>query len=136
MHYENLKRIYIECLIINFKYTEAINFINKKVSDEEKAQTDEFYYLTALSLYHEGKYENSRQALRPLLQRSQDDRYKKLANILIVIEIEKEKANVLFKKGDYDKAFEAYSKLLELDPENRNFCSLIFANRALCKNFY
>jgi DnaJ family protein C protein 7 len=49
-----------------------------------------------------------------------------------VIEADKIKANDLFKKGHFRNAYNAYTKLLELDPENKNFCSLILANRALC----
>ncbi len=48
------------------------------------------------------------------------------------LEEEKEKANNLFKKGDYDGAISLYSKLLDLDTSNKTFTSTILANRALC----
>jgi len=41
-------------------------------------------------------------------------------------------ANELFKKADYYGASSLYTKLLELDPENKNFNATILANRALC----
>jgi len=59
-------------------------------------------------------------------------KYKKLFENLKYIETEKEKANIYFKKGDYDNAINLYTKLLELDTNNKNFNSIILANRALC----
>jgi tetratricopeptide (TPR) repeat protein len=130
---QNIKRIYIESLIINMKYNEALKYISSNITDEEKSSTDEYEYLLALTYYHDGKYDNAKRVVRSLLgKNNNDERYKKLSHILNVIEKEKDEANEIFKKGDYDKAYEAYSKLLELDPENKPFCSLILANRALC----
>jgi len=45
---------------------------------------------------------------------------------------EKNKANEIFKANKYDEAIETYTKLLEFDPENKMFNSMIIANRALC----
>ena len=42
------------------------------------------------------------------------------------------KANSLFKEGKYEEAINEYTKLLEFDPENKNFISIILTNRALC----
>ena len=130
---EKIKRIFIENLILNFKFNEAINFINTKISEDERSVTDEYDYLTALTYYHDGQYEKSKKILRVLLSKnSSDQRYRKMFQILEVIENEKEKANHIFKTGNFEKAYDAYTKLLELDPENKNFCSIILANRALC----
>ena len=41
-------------------------------------------------------------------------------------------ANSLFKSEKYDEAINEYTKLLEFDPENKNFISIILTNRALC----
>ncbi len=41
-------------------------------------------------------------------------------------------ANDFFKKGEYDNAIFLYEKLLEIDKENNNFMSTIYANKALC----
>jgi DnaJ family protein C protein 7 len=62
----------------------------------------------------------------------QNEAYLRLVQILKVIEKEKEAANEIFKAGKYQEAIEAYTKLLELDPDNNNFNSTIYANRALC----
>jgi len=59
-------------------------------------------------------------------------KYQKLAKNINNIEKEKDKANAIFKTNKYDEAIEAYSKLLEFDPENKMFNSTIVANRALC----
>ena len=42
------------------------------------------------------------------------------------------KANTYFKNNNYDQAISEYTKLLEFDPENKNFMSIILTNRALC----
>jgi tetratricopeptide (TPR) repeat protein len=60
------------------------------------------------------------------------EKYLKLAENLEKVENEKEKANESFKKGDYDGAIHLYSKLLEIDSNNKIFNSTIYANRALC----
>ena len=44
----------------------------------------------------------------------------------------KKKANELFKEKKYEEAIEEYTKVLEFDPTNKKFNSLILANRALC----
>lgn len=61
-----------------------------------------------------------------------DERYVRISEILKVIESLKEKANEVFKAGKYEEAIEEYSKLLEVDPQNKNFNSTIYGNRALC----
>ncbi len=48
------------------------------------------------------------------------------------IEVEKNKANDLYYKNKITEAKEYYTKLLEFDPENKNFMSKIYLNRALC----
>jgi len=49
-----------------------------------------------------------------------------------MLKSKKDKANESFKSGKYDEAIELYNELLEVDPANRNFNSVILANRALC----
>ena len=44
----------------------------------------------------------------------------------------KTKANEIFKQKKYEEAIEEYTKILEFDPNNKKFNSLILANRALC----
>jgi len=59
-------------------------------------------------------------------------KYQKLLVNIRDINKEKDKANEVFKANKYDEAIEAYTKLLEFDPENKMFNSTILANRALC----
>ena len=60
------------------------------------------------------------------------EKYKTLWDNLKRLETEKEKANDLFKKGDYDGAINLYENLLNLDSNNKTFIATILANRALC----
>ena len=62
----------------------------------------------------------------------EEEKYTKLLNHINGIESAKKKANSLFKEGKLDEAITEYTKLLEYDPENKNFQSIILTNRALC----
>ena len=130
--FSNLKIIYVESLLNNVKLTEAIDFLINKVSSDEKIN-DEFDYLLALGFYYDGKYDKAKKVLATVLQKTNDnERYNHLWRILKDIEKQKEKANEVFKNGKYQEAIELYTKLLEIDPSNKNFNSTIHANRALC----
>jgi DnaJ family protein C protein 7 len=59
-------------------------------------------------------------------------KYQKLLIFIRDIQKEKDNANEVFKTGKLDEAIEAYTKVLEFDPENKMFNSQILANRALC----
>ncbi len=79
--------------------------------------------------------EKAKHILTTLIAKSTNEnseKYKTLWDNLKRLEEEKEKANNLFKKGDYDGAIALYSKLLDLDTSNKTFTSTILANRALC----
>ena len=130
--FTTLKIIYVETLLENVKIQEALNFIMTKLTPEERS-SEEFEYLTALTLYYDGKYEKARSVLSLLLKKVNDnEKLNHVWKVLKEIESHKEKANEIFKAGKYQEAIDAYTKLLELDPKNKNFNSTIYANRALC----
>jgi DnaJ family protein C protein 7 len=127
-----IKLIYVESLLNQVKLTEALNFLVSKLNDDEKTN-DEFNYYICLTLYYDGKYEKAKKLVQDMMKRMTDhNKFESLYKILSVIETEKEKANEVFKNGKYEEAIELYTKLLELDPDNRNFNATIVANRALC----
>lgn len=81
--------------------------------------------------------EKAKQILSKIIAVSKEDtkimsKYNKLWENLKKIETEKDKANDYYRKSDYDKAIELYTKLLELDTNNKTFNSTIYANLALC----
>lgn len=81
--------------------------------------------------------EKAKQILSKIVTISKADakimsKYTKLWENLKKIETEKDKANEYYRKADYDKAIELYTKLLELDTNNKTFNSTIYANLALC----
>ncbi len=130
--FTTLKIIYVETLLENVKIQEALDFIMTKLTPEERS-SEEFEYLTALTLYYDGKYEKARSVLSLLLKKVNDnEKLNHFWKVLKEIESHKEKANEIFKAGKYQEAIDAYTKLLELDPKNKNFNSTIYANRALC----
>jgi DnaJ homolog subfamily C member 7 len=130
--FSNLKIIYVEALLNNVKLQEAIDFLINKVSQDEKSN-EEFDFLLAKAFYYDGKYDKARKVLATVLQKVNDnEKFNHLWKILKDIEKQKEKANETFKNGKYHEAIEQYTKLLEIDPNNRNFNSTIYANRALC----
>jgi DnaJ family protein C protein 7 len=128
-----LKSLYVETLLENAKIHEALSFLQNKVTAEERSH-QEFEFLVVLALYYDGKYDNARTQLGHLLHKTKDnDRYNMVAQVLKEIETLKEKANEVFKSGNYQEAIEKYTNLLELDPKNKCFNSTIYANRALCQ---
>jgi DnaJ homolog subfamily C member 7 len=127
-----LKLIYINTLLNNCKPQDAISFLNSKLNEEEKSN-EEFEYLTALALYYDGRIENAKKFLSVYMQKSMDSqKFRKLSHLIKETESEKEKANLIFKQGDYDEAINYYTKILTLDPSNKIFNATIYNNRALC----
>lgn len=126
-----IKKTYINSLLNNCKTAEALAFLTQKLNEEEKSDED-FEYLTVLALYYDGRVEHAKKLLNVLIQKSMDSKFRKLLSIIKETESEKEKANEIFKKGDYDKAIEMYTKILEIDQNNKIFNATIYGNRALC----
>jgi len=86
-------------LLENGKFNDVFDFVKNKTTDAEKSQSDEFNYYIALGLYYDGKYDKSRTFMKAILERTKDEqKYNKLFSILKVIEVEKDKANEVFKK--------------------------------------
>lgn len=130
--FSQLKILYVETLLNNVKLTEAIDFLINKVSADEKSN-EEFDFLLAKAFYYDGKYDKARKVLATVIQRVNDnEKYNHIWKILKEVEKQKEHANEVFKNGKYQEAIELYTKLLEIDPSNKNFNSTIHANRALC----
>lgn len=129
---KDVKTKYIDCLLNNNKLPEAANFWGK-LSDVEK-KDDEYLFLICKIFYYEGNYEKAKTFLKKLISIVNDNpKYNKLYTILNNIEKQKESANSIFKAGKYEEAIKEYTKLLDLDPQNKIFNSTIIANRALCK---
>lgn len=132
--YGNLevKSVYIDSLICENKTNEAINYWSGKLNDSERS-SDEMIYLISKCFYYEGNYEKAKTSLKNLLKRTNDNnKYNKLYQNVIHSEEHKEKANNIFKSGNYQEAINEYTKLIEIDPQNKNFNATIIANRALC----
>lgn len=129
---KDLKLAYLDALMDNNKLSQATSFWSK-LTDSERSE-DDFVYKICQIFYFEGNYERAKTFLKKLLVRVNDNpKYNKLLTIINSIEKDKEKANNLFKAGNYDEAIITYGHLLEIDPKNKIFNSTIIANRALCK---
>ena len=129
--FSDLKLKYIKILIENVKLTEALQYINKEVNYTDK-KNDEFDYQTALCLYYDGQYEKAKKQINIMKSKGNQIDTKDLLNKVNTIESVKTKANELFKQKKYEEAIEEYTKILEFDPNNKKFNSLILCNRALC----
>jgi DnaJ family protein C protein 7 len=131
--FTDLKKYYIKILIENVKLQEALVFISKEITFEDKMKDSEFDYLTALTLYFDGQYDKAKKQINLAKQKNNgDQKYADLLKKVNEIEAVKSKANELFKQKKYEEAIEEYTKILEFDPTNKKFNSLILANRALC----
>ena len=126
----DFKKDYIKILLENVKIQEAISYIVKSVNTEDKMRDEEFDYLTALALYFDCQYDKAKIILKQ--KNSGDKKYAELLNKVNNIESIKNKANEIFKQKKYEEAIEEYTKVLEFDPKNKKFNSIILANRALC----
>ena len=129
--FSELKLKYIKILIENVKLTEALKFINDEVNYEDK-KNEEFDYLTALCLYYDGQYDKAKKQINLMKSKGNKTDTTDLLNKVSTIESVKNKGNEIFKQKKYEEAIEEYTKILEFDPNNKKFNSLILANRALC----
>ena len=129
--FSELKLKYIKILIENVKLTEALKFINDEVNYEDK-KNEEFDYLTALCLYYDGQYDKAKKQIYLMKSKGNKTDTSDLLNKVSTIESVKNKGNEIFKQKKYEEAIEEYTKILEFDPNNKKFNSLILANRALC----
>ena len=130
--FSDLKLKYIQVLIENVKLTDALQYINKEINYEDKKNNEQFDYLTALCLYYDGQYEKAKKQINLMKSKGNSIDTKDLLNKVNTIESVKNKANDIFKQKKYEEAIEEYTKILEFDPSNKKFNSLILANRALC----
>jgi|LauGreDrversion4_2_1035121.scaffolds.fasta_scaffold510224_2 hypothetical protein len=93
--FTRVKIIVIESLLNNTKVPEAMSFITSKVSNEEKNLNDEFNYYLAFACYLDSNYAKAKQIMNIIYKRNPDtEKYKKLHDILQVIETEKEKGKL------------------------------------------
>ena len=87
----------------------------------------------AKAYYFKGDYDSAKREINNLIRQGfNDDKFAKLKRHIDTINNAKIKANTYFKNNNYDQAISEYTKLLEFDPENKNFMSIILTNRALC----
>ena len=128
-----LQKIYIQACLELCKFKEVIDFIKNKVSSTVKSKDKEFNYLLAKTYYFKGDYDLAKNEVNNLIkQGTSDEKLSKLKKNIETINDAKTKANSLFKSEKYDEAISEYTKLLEFDPENKNFISIILTNKALC----
>ena len=130
--FSELKLKYIQILIENVKLTEAVQYINNEINYEDKKSNEQFDYLTALCLYYDGQYEKAKKQINLMKSKGNSIDTKDLLEKVNTIDSIKTKANEIFKQKKYEEAIEEYTKILEFDPNNKKFNSLILANRALC----
>ena len=131
--FKELQKIYIQACLELCKFQPIIEYINNNVSSYTKSKDEEFNYLLAKAYYFKGDYDSAKREINNLIRQGfNDDKYAKLKKHIDNINNAKLKANTFFKNNNYDQAISEYTKLLEFDPENKNFMSIILTNRALC----
>ncbi len=131
--FKELQKIYIQACLELCKFNPVIEYINNSVSSYTKSRDEEFNYLLAKTYYFKGDYDLAKREITNLIRQGfNDDKYAKLKRHIDNINNAKAIANTYFKNNNYDQAITEYTKLLEFDPENKNFMSIILTNRALC----
>jgi len=131
--FKELQKIYIQACLELCKFKEVINYINNNVSSYTKSKDEEFYYLLAKAYYFKGDYDLARREINNLIRKGfNEEKYSKLKKHIETINDAKMRANTYFKSNNYEQAINEYTRLLDFDPENKNFMSIILTNRALC----
>ena len=131
--FKELQKIYIQACLELCKFQQVINYINNEVSSYSKSKDEEFYYLLSKAYYFKGDYDSAKREINNLIRNGyNEDKYIKLKRKIETINDAKIRANAFFKNQNYDRAYNEYTKLLEFDPDNKNFMSIILTNRALC----
>ena len=129
-----LQKIYIKASLELCKFQQVIDYIRNSVSSYTKSKDEEFQYLLAKTYYFKGDYDLAKREINDLIRHGfNDGKLLKLKKFIETINDVKIKANGFFKSQNYSKAVEEYDKLLEFDPENKNFMSIILTNKALCQ---
>jgi len=129
-----LQKIYIKASLELCKFQQVIDYIRNSVSSYTKSKDEEFQYLLAKTYYFKGDYDLAKREINDLIRHGfNDGKFLKLKKFIETINDAKAKANGFFKSQNYSKAVEEYDKLLEFDPENKNFMSIILTNKALCQ---
>ena len=128
-----LQKIYIQACLELCKFQSVIDYIHNNVSSSTKSRDEEFNYLLAKAYYFKGDYELAKKEINNIIKQGFiDEKYSILKEHIEKIDPAKIRANTYFKNNNYDQAIQEYTKLLEFDPENKNFMSIILTNRALC----
>ena len=129
-----LQKIYIKALLELCKFQKVIDYIKNNTSTYSKSRDNDFQFLLAQTYYFKGDYDLAKREINDLIRHGyNDEKYAKLKKNIETINDAKNKANSLFKSQNYSRAIEEYDKLLDFDPENKNFMSIILTNKALCQ---
>ena len=100
--FSNFKLKYIQVLMENVKLTEALQYINKEVTYEDK-KNEQFDYLTALCLYYDGQYEKAKKQINIMKSKGNSIDTKDLLEKVNTIESVKNKGNEIFKQKNMKK---------------------------------
>ena len=131
--FSDLQKIYIQACLELCKFKDVINYITNTISPSVKLRDWEFNFLLAKTYYFKGEYDLAKNEITKLIKQGiTEEKLTSLKNKVETINSLKTKANTLFKENKYDEAITEYTKLIEFDPENKNFISIILTNRALC----
>jgi DnaJ family protein C protein 7 len=131
--FSELQKMYIQSCLELCKLDDVINYIKNQVSSYAKAKDEDFNFLLAKTYYFKGEYDLAKREINNLIKQGfNDNKFIKLKKNIESIDNAKTRANNFFKNQNYDKAIQEYNELLNFDPENKNFMSIILTNRALC----
>ena len=129
-----LQKIYIKASLELCKFQQVIDYIRNNVSSYTKSKDEEFQFLLAKTYYFKGDYDMAKREINDLIRHGfNDDKFVQLKKKIETINESKIRANTLFKSQNYSQAIDEYNKLLDFDPENKNFMSIILTNKALCQ---
>lgn len=127
--YNDLKIKQIECLAKMGHAENAIQISNQCFND--LSSNLDYLHARGLALLYNGQPDIAKKTLMEGLRLDPDNvKCRTTVKKLKAQEEAKEKGNTEFKAGNHEAALKSYSDSIEIDPNNKTICSMLYYNRA------
>lgn len=129
----DLYRKKVEVLCFMGDTQKAMAFLREKEYTFMNYNESMYQYLQALVARYKNAFEEAKRYLLASIRRDPDnDLLKSAFKLIKLIEETKQKADTLFKQLKYKEASDTYEEVLNLDPHNKLYNSVILSNQATC----
>ena len=128
-----LYRKKVEVMCYMNETQKAMAFLKEKEYTFINYNESLYHYLQALVARYKNAFEEAKRYLQASIRLDPDnDLLKSAFKLIRNIEETKQKADSLFKQSKFNEAIEKYDEVLQLDPHNCLYNSVILSNKATC----